>query len=243
MLKNLKLKRHAVNRLFPIAVSIKEGFVGRIELVVPWSALSSKPTIVRISDVFLVVNPAARSGSSVADVDDDAAQAQLAKKRERLAALDAEEAAKRKSGAGGGSSDGNNAKNDESFVQRTVTTVISNLQVFVDTVHVRFEDALSPQPFAFGVTVDSFEAQACDADGRPVAANVTADIIHKLVSLRHFAVYWNSGQRPLQFATLDELAALLKAALPNDKRQVDSHQYLLKVRSKKSSFRLCFLVL
>lgn len=93
------------------------------------------------------------------------------------------------------------APEQQSFVQRTVTTVISNLQVFVETVHVRFEDDVTVpnEPFAVGVTLAGFDAQACDLAGNPTPANVMADIIHKAVRLRHFAVYWNSRQTPLSY--------------------------------------------
>jgi hypothetical protein len=229
-LKNLSVKQDAINRLVSMPIRVAQGTVGRIELTIPWTQLASQPTIVRLSDVFVLAEPSA-AYSEPASVEES--------KRKRLAVLDETERASLVTGAavaaGGGAAgdSANSADLDNSsstFTQRTIAAVISNLQVFVDTVHVRYEDSVTnpSEPFAVGVTLDHFAMQACNFVGEPVVANVLADVIYKAVQLRNFAVYWNPSQPALKFANHAELAAQLRATMHTAEKPVASNSYLLQ---------------
>mmetsp|Transcript_25146 Transcript_25146/g.11977 ORF Transcript_25146/g.11977 Transcript_25146/m.11977 type:complete len:95 (+) Transcript_25146:16-300(+) len=53
-LKNVKVKANFVNDL-PMPFALKHGYVGRIYIDIPWTSLTSKPLVIKISDVFLLI--------------------------------------------------------------------------------------------------------------------------------------------------------------------------------------------
>jgi vacuolar protein sorting-associated protein 13A/C len=107
--------------------------------------LGSKPTVLRLSEVFVIAAPEA---VGVKRDEETERQRELENKRRRLRIAD--ESSLHPQVA----ADKPPSANDETFLQRTVTTVVANLQVFVDTIHIRFEDTInSPTPFAIGVTI------------------------------------------------------------------------------------------
>jgi hypothetical protein len=221
-LKNLAVKRDAINRLLALPMRVLHGSVGRIELTIPWTSLGSSPTVVRISDVFVLAGPNVGASDSA----ELAADELLQDKRRQVALLDESDRTTLRASASVAPAA---APVDDvagaSFTQRTVAKVIANLQVFVETVHVRYEDATTDPsaPFALGVTLDGVVAQACSATGEPAAANVLADVIHKLVQLRNLSIYWNSMSPPLRFSSVDELTALLRRSTASA-----DHLYLLQ---------------
>lgn len=42
---------------FNVPFSIKKGVIGKLELSIPWRNLKSKPVVVQIADVFILVEP------------------------------------------------------------------------------------------------------------------------------------------------------------------------------------------
>ena len=51
----------AVRAITRVNSVIRTGYLGKLELRVPWQALGSKPTIVKIDQVFLIVSPKPKS--------------------------------------------------------------------------------------------------------------------------------------------------------------------------------------
>lgn len=93
---------------------------------------------------------------------------------------------------------------NDDFVTRLTAQVIKNVQVRVSNVHIRFEDSVtdSEAPFVAGITFEQvvFETQSASAvigasgqgsSGCKYQSKSPEDIIHKLVSLENFAIYWN----------------------------------------------------
>jgi hypothetical protein len=63
-LKNLRVKKDALNAIMPLPVQVQSGTVGRVKLSVPWSSLLSKPTVIAISDIYAVAAPSNAYNSS-----------------------------------------------------------------------------------------------------------------------------------------------------------------------------------
>jgi vacuolar protein sorting-associated protein 13A/C len=56
VLNGLKLKREALDKLnLPIAVY--QGYLGRLELQIPWTNLKQQPVVVTISDMYILAGP------------------------------------------------------------------------------------------------------------------------------------------------------------------------------------------
>ena len=91
----------------------------------------------------------------------------------------------------------NKQKLNDDFVTRLTAQVVKNVQVRVSNVHIRFEDSVTDveAPFVAGITFEQvvFETQSSSVvtTGQKYESKSPEDIIHKLVSLENFAIYWN----------------------------------------------------
>jgi vacuolar protein sorting-associated protein 13A/C len=85
-------------------------------------------------------------------------------------------------------------KNEDGFLESLKMKIINNLQIFVDGIHIRYEDdqANPEQPFAFGITLEHFHAQSTDGNWNPTFLKLKEEIQHKLVTLKNLAVYWDT---------------------------------------------------
>lgn len=49
-------------------------------------------------------------------------------------------------------------------MDKTVVSIVENLQIFVKDIHFRFEDAISNKiPFSFGLTIDHASFESCNS--------------------------------------------------------------------------------
>ena len=88
-------------------------------------------------------------------------------------------------------------KKDEGKMSMSKTMqkkVLANLQLFVDKIHIRYEDNTTnpDQPFCFGITLEKFHAQTANGDWQPTIVKVKEQIVHKLIELRNLAFYFDT---------------------------------------------------
>lgn len=88
-------------------------------------------------------------------------------------------------------------KKDEGKMSMSKTMqkkVLANLQLYVDKIHVRYEDNTTnpDQPFCFGFTLEKFHAQTANADWLPSIIKVKEQIVHKIIELRNLAFYFDT---------------------------------------------------
>lgn len=202
-LRNLFLKPTALDS-FDLPVSVVKGTVGYIMAEIPWKSLGSSPVIARVSDVFLVVQP---RRCNVWDSGIEA-QRRAASQRSRLSTFEAqlkkeaEEEQKKLKQQQQNESD-KKSGGDDGFVSRLTETVINNLQVHINNVHVRYEDPSDPDPsntVVFGVTLKSLSAVSCDENWVHSFIKKAGSEMRKKVELREFCVYmanYSNGQSPL----------------------------------------------
>lgn len=57
-LVNLQLKKSALRSL-NLPITVKEGFISKLFLSVPWRSLGSQPAIIKIGKIFVLAEPAA----------------------------------------------------------------------------------------------------------------------------------------------------------------------------------------
>lgn len=208
-LHNLMLKVSALDDL-DLPIIVKSGFLGSIIIQIPWKNLGSQPTIVRLSNVFVVVSPMPRDRAS-------AGRDPEAKRKKKQKKISFAELFRKKGTSGNDNATKEASSSSEpegtSFAQRMAAKVVDNLQVFIDKVHVRYEDdRTNPEkPFAFGVTLEHLHAQSADESFHPtfLTNSVAFKIIHKLVRLSNLAVYWDSGAEFVSFDSTEELGAKL----------------------------------
>lgn len=109
-------------------------------------------------------------------------------------------------------------------MDEVVTRIVENLQIFVDDIHIRYEDTVSsPKPFSFGITLEGAHFQSADDNwvptttfetGRPVINKVSARdkiyLITKIITLNNLAIYLDTrGQYAMPLTGWDDISQLI----------------------------------
>lgn len=91
------------------------------------------------------------------------------------------------------------AEGEKGFVHKLTEKILSNLQLTVKRIHVRFEDTLTfpAKPFSFGFRLDELRTFSVNENGEegffvPTADAHGAILTRKRVFLRNAALYWDS---------------------------------------------------
>jgi vacuolar protein sorting-associated protein 13D len=212
--ERLALSRDAL-RKFELPVDVRCGVLQRLRMVVPWKNLATTPTEITVDGVYLIVSPIERDAGAF---DPEAERERMRNVKKKILQIvellnsggtaNAAEDAQATSGADG-----------DSFTSRSFAKVIANLRVRVGSVHFRYEDATSyvgGRPFAFGFTLQSLQADACDAQWKPAFVPWKDSVMRKRVVLRNAAVYWDSNCDRVVYRSPEELCAALAALIYRD---------------------------
>ena len=204
VLENLQFKKECLAEL-ELPITVKEGFLGKFSLEIPWSSLGSKPAVAVIDRVFLLVGP-----TQPADYDNKLVKKKhLETKRRKLQvnellASDPTKEDKQPIIEG---------EEHLSYTQKLVRTVIDNFQIFVKKVHFRYEDDISHtgKKFALGFTLENFKAESCDENWKSkFLKSEGRKFVHKLASVKNFMFYWSSDCQFLQYNNINQLGKLME---------------------------------
>ncbi len=200
VLEDLVLK-NSILSLVDIPIALSYGYIGRFEMIVPWTSLGVDPVVVIIDKVNILVQPKYEWNPGAADKKEQAI------KQAKLAA--AELFATKRIANKAGNSYTDFAKNW--FMASFVNKIIDNIQITVKNVHFRYEDEVScPSMFCIGMSFESLQVQTRDSsvsfeekyhgaksgngqtelDQYSVNTN-GCETFFKLVELCNLAVYWN----------------------------------------------------
>jgi len=229
VLSNLRFKKSALQDI-ELPIVVKEGLLGKISLQIPWSSLGSKPAIVKLEKIFLLLGPKGRTNTTPEE--EQARAIKTKKKRLQLAEVLGFDKADDPTEAQKLVEQQQQQRKGDGFISRFIMKVVDNLQFFVDKVHIRYEDDVSNPnlPFSFGITLEHIHAQSTDEWWKPTFLNVGQEVVHKLITLKNLAVYWNTGANSkfLKFKNVDELGLLLDSLIHQDSSQTKpSNHYLL----------------
>jgi len=230
VLQDLKIKKTVLQSLFPNVV-VKQAIIRKLSLHIPWKDLKGKPAIIKIEGVYVL----AESGK---DFDE-----QFYRKKfqdEKQAKLHIQELIRNKVKEIGSKSTTNSNKEDTDtgsggFGSKLLSTVIDNLQLYIDSVHIRFEDKADKNWFAVGVTLNKLTTESTDEKWIPTFLKNESSIIHKIIDLDQLSVYWNSDTKPLKYSSLDDLSNKLKLMINSNssgiiqqqQQQQQEQQYIL----------------
>ncbi|KAI9279983.1 hypothetical protein BY458DRAFT_470198 [Sporodiniella umbellata] len=211
-LSNLKLRKDALDKL-DLPISVSEGYIGDVTLVIPWSNLKGQPVKAIINDIYLLAEP--KNDKTFSAKEEEEKLFRL--KQQRLAQAEVLDSPQEESKA----SDG--------FIGQLTTKIINNLQFQVKNIHIRYEDNISDpgHPFAVGVTLKELCGQSTDDEWQPRFISDPASPVNKLVTLESLSVYWDTDSKSLagQYEQdANVFANLISTRADNSK----SHQFLLK---------------
>lgn len=170
----IRIRTDAVDQLgFPFV--LRHGYVKDIAVTIPWAHLTSRPLKIDLQGIYVYISPKDRSQWSP----ESELRNQHAAKAAQLAnfeVLNREQLPK-----------------DPGFTQRLVRKIISNLQISIEGVYIRYEDDISSVgPFAFGLVVQKLQALTCNAAWTPEFQN-EAKILYKLARIEGLAVFLDSA--------------------------------------------------
>ncbi|GAM28695.1 hypothetical protein SAMD00019534_118710, partial [Acytostelium subglobosum LB1] len=184
VLTNLELKEDALNNLpINMPITVKKGYLGRLELKVPWKDLKSKPVIVNIDSIYALAVPQTQNYKY-----DEEAEKKKEKelKRKRIENYEWMKSIKEAENEQTGGK-----ATDSSFTDRLVTKIIDNLQIKINKIHIRFENRNElGRLYAVGVTLDNISAQSCDERWIPSIIDSTkTNMIRKLAEMNSLGMY------------------------------------------------------
>ncbi|KAI9189680.1 Vacuolar protein sorting-associated protein 13 [Blastocladiella emersonii ATCC 22665] len=195
-LRNLRLRRDALDKL-DLPITVVQGYVGDLVVKIPWQNLKGKPFRINVSNVFLVATP--RDAVAVDPLEE--IERQFRQKMELLLQAETFHAT---FAAAAAEQDPQQA----SYTSQLINKIIDNMQISIDTIHVRYQDALAVpgRPFSLGVTLRELSIVSVNADWQPAFIETEEPLTRKLLNLKSLCVYW------LENGSAHDDAAFLKNA-------------------------------
>ena len=181
-LNNVPLRRDAFRSLDG-SLDVKIGYVGHIKLKIPVVKLRSEPWSILLKEIYIVVGP-----GEFKDYDEEEVESLALEKK--LASLDGIEAQWRAEMVHEDQEYTSWMSHGTSFI----ATILENLQVEIQDVHIRYEDSnMSSHPFAAGFKLQSLIAQTCDENWFPkfVYREAKEMNAYKIVELNDLSFYLN----------------------------------------------------
>lgn len=94
---------------------------------IPWKNLKSQPAVIRIEQVFILAGPKNRVNYNEEEYENRLYQTK--KNRLKLAELLSSQ-----------KTENNETKEQDSYLSSYTSLIVNNLQIYIDTVHIRYED-------------------------------------------------------------------------------------------------------
>ena len=204
-IENLPVKTDGI-RKFRLPINIKAGFVRKLKLKIPLSALKSQPWEVVIQGLYVIIEPN-ELGKINEQQEIDFEKMNKIKRLKKMEENWKEEQKQRSS--------------DGSWTSKLLATVLENLQVSIEHVHIRYEERNSADmPYSLGLRIGKLAAHSTNENWEQ---NFTSNRAKswKLVELTNFEVYTDNVShhnitfQPLDLPqVLDSLGAIKLSTIP-----------------------------
>jgi len=105
--------------------------------------------------------------------------------------------------------------------------IVDNLQVFIDDIHIRYEDHI--HNVSFGITIDKIHMQSVNEDWEQVMIDVGQKIMRKLLEIKNLAIYLNPTVDTIQYTDANDFVDKMKLYIK--KEESDSakpNNYIIK---------------
>ncbi|EGG23782.1 hypothetical protein DFA_05918 [Cavenderia fasciculata] len=216
-LYDVKIKQTALQRLFP-SVVVKQAVVRKLSLFIPWNQIKTKPAIIKLDGIYVLAEASK-------DVDEQYYKDKF--HQEKLQRVLVQELIRIKhrshqgindwwdedlaASANSSSSSSSSSSVMSSFGGKMLATVVDNLQLYINSVHIRFEGT-SSNPFAVGITMKKLIAESTDSNWKPtfLQNKDNNSIVHKVINLSDLSVYWDSDKQHLKYTSLSDLVTQLE---------------------------------
>ncbi|KAE9248219.1 hypothetical protein PF004_g3954 [Phytophthora fragariae] len=202
----------------PSQVRLAKGTLRQLRIDLPWTNLAGQPIRVDIQDVSLLLEVCAddRASSDAAELSPEelrrAARKKLQTLQRKRAAVDAVE----KATAFSEKTQQLHQSWTQSFLFKLLVKVLDNVQVHVQHLHLRMEDAVSDprRPYAVGMTLEAIIIKSADEGwnytmvGRGGGgAQDGVSFIRKKMDINKFGIYWSLPLVPVPPEVLKDAGA------------------------------------
>ncbi|KAL0222731.1 hypothetical protein P9112_002121 [Eukaryota sp. TZLM1-RC] len=180
-LSNLTIKPDALKDIHPL-FAVRRGTIGNLEIKLSWAKLKSKPVVVNISDVFLLVSPKTSIEFGANAAHNTQSQMQQDKQTKLDAYETTRESALRKA-------DGEVEKQGK--IAALITHIISNIQLNFSNIHLRLEDPNPSMgtPMSFGAILNGITICSTGEDFSTREMSSATNKLFKLVDVSGLGVY------------------------------------------------------
>ncbi|KAF5273971.1 hypothetical protein FQA39_LY01087 [Lamprigera yunnana] len=231
-LENLPLRKDALRHL-GLPIIIKSGSIGKIKLQIPVRQIRSAPWVIIIEQMYMVASP-------LPVHEWDPLVEETAAQELKLSALDAIEARWRFEVE---------AKDNSTYYTSTysswlgfgtglITDIIENLQLRIKDVHLRYEDNFSipNEVISFGLTMDYFSVQSCDANWVPGFLHFSTSIeSYKVLEIHKLAIYCLILDSSQMFSKLSPIEIM--EAMSSSQHSRFTNHYILPPVSAEAQFK------
>ncbi|KAM9977730.1 hypothetical protein ACTFIR_011602 [Dictyostelium discoideum] len=224
-LQNLELKEDALANLpINLPITVKKGFLGKLDLKVPWKDLKSKPVIINIDCIYALAVPQTQN-YKYDEKEEAKKQAELKKKK-----LENYEWIKSIKDAEENEISSLQSEKSDSFTDRLVTKIIDNLQIVINKVHIRFENKNDiGKLYALGITLDKLSIQSTDEFWNPSFVDSSkSKFIKKLALMDSLGFYIDDNADSLQNLKLDEFTKAFTSLIPSSASFSLLSKYIIK---------------
>ncbi|CAH0394024.1 unnamed protein product [Bemisia tabaci] len=179
VLKNLMIKSGALDEL-NLPLKIVYGEIGKLVLKIPWKNLYGSSVEASVDSLFMLAVP---SQDIKYDGEKEERWAQEAKQAEILRVEIAKQQERLK----------DQPKSADTFTEKLAAQIIRNVQIRINSIHIRYEDQSTrpERPFSCGLTLFNLSVVTTDQDWKPHVSSDASTMIYKLLTLEGFAFYWN----------------------------------------------------
>lgn len=177
-LTNLQLRPEALFEL-DLPIEVKAGCIGRICLEIPWTSLYSSSVQCSVEDVYILAGP-------ISDRPYDESKESDLENARKMRSLELLEAS-------GATLDGEALSQNQTFTQQLKMTIINNIQITFQKIHIRYEDKSTnaEHPFACGLLLEEASLETTNSAWKPELIDSGATVVHKLLRIHSFSIYWN----------------------------------------------------
>lgn len=226
--KNLEIKENALSHL-DVPFKIKVGYIGNLNLKIPWKNLYTQPVEAVLEDIYLLIVP-----SSVIKYDPLKEEKQLLEaKQQELKRI---EEAKQKVA----DRDKHHVEKQDTFTEKLVTQIIKNLQVKISNIHVRYEDDITNRdnPLSFGISLQNLSMQTTDQNWVPHIHEDTEKLFYKLIRLDNLFAYWNVKSQMFYHNNYDESLDNLKNGIVSENIVPKDYDTVFRPISAKAKLQM-----
>lgn len=145
-----------------IPLRLKEGFIGKLEMKIPWRDMKNQPIVIKFEDVFLLCTPLMKVPSPSQPKDEYEIDTSPRNPQ------------------------------DPNLLEALFTKVLENIQVTISNLNIRYEDEgkLKEHPKVVGgINLEYLSIISTDPKFRSMFAPEPHSIIYKLLSLKNLSVY------------------------------------------------------